>query len=346
MTPAASLRATSGDDAVGRAAALALAPLDRARRALFAAAGPRAAAWVANREQRVALVGAVVVLGALVTTAALPLWSLALGPVVLGVPHLLADVRYLWARPKLHRRAAAWLAIAAPIAVAAFTGRSVFGFAAIVGAAAIARNASLSKRVAIALVGAALVIAALLSRRVTDLAFAHLHNLVAVVLFWAWRPRAGKAHAVPLALFAAVSIAIALGCVSPLVGSGPGSWASHVGTLAPFAGPEVGLRLVLLYAFAQSVHYGVWLRLVPEEDRPREAPRPFASSFRALRADVGLPVIVATATLALGLALWAAFDLVAARNGYLRFAGFHGQLELAAAALLFLERRVACSAGS
>jgi hypothetical protein len=87
------------------------------------------------------------------------------------------------------------------------------------------------------------------------------------------------------------------------------------------------------------VHYGVWLRLVPEEDRPREAPRPFASSFRALRDDLGLVVLGAAILAAVGLAAWAAFDVLAARAGYLRFANFHGQLELAAAALFALEGR-------
>ncbi|XXF76315.1 hypothetical protein P2318_25100 [Myxococcaceae bacterium GXIMD 01537] len=41
---------------------------------------------------------------AFLLTVGAPLWSLALGPVLLGVPHLLSDVRYLVVRPGLHRR--------------------------------------------------------------------------------------------------------------------------------------------------------------------------------------------------------------------------------------------------
>jgi hypothetical protein len=319
-----------------------LAPIDRVRRAAFAAAGPRVAAWLVDRERRVALYGVVVVLGALALTGLAPLWSLAFGPLVLGVPHLLADVRYLWVRPGFHRRASVWIAVGAPLVLGALTGRTAWGFAACLGAVAIARAASPWRRAGIAALAALLLVVAVTHRHAVDLAFAHAHNLVALALWWAWRPRTRRVHAIPLALFAVAAVAIALGALAPLAAfaaTGPGSWSAHVATLAPFATPAVGVRLVLLFAFAQSVHYGVWLRLVPEEDRPREAPRPFASSFRALRDDLGPVLLVVAAVLGVALAAWAAFDVVAARAGYLRFANFHGQLELAAAALFALEGR-------
>jgi hypothetical protein len=200
----------------------------------------------------------------------------------------------------------------------------------------------LGRRLGVAAIAGLLLVLASTHRHALDLAFAHAHNLVALALWWAWRPRARRVHAIPLALFGAASIAVLSGALAPLATfaqAGPGSWAAHVATLAPFATPAVGIRLVLLFAFAQSVHYGVWLRLVPEEDRPRQAPRPFASSFRALRDDLGLVVLVIAVALAVLLAAWAALDVAAARAGYLRFANFHGQLELAAAALFALEGR-------
>jgi hypothetical protein len=98
------------------------------------------------------------------------------------------------------------------------------------------------------------------------------------------------------------------------------------------------MRLLVLYAFAQSVHYVVWLRLLPEDARRSPTPRSFAQSYRALRADVGsLAIWLATLT-ALALAVWAAFDVGRARNGYIQLAFFHGYLELAAGALLWAER--------
>jgi hypothetical protein len=97
--------------------------------------------------------------------------------------------------------------------------------------------------------------------------------------------------------------------------------------------------LVLLFGFAQAVHYGVWLRLIPEEDRPQPTPRTFASSFRALRQDLGPWLLGAGAAFATGLAMWAMIDLAQARAGYLRMALFHGYVEVAAAAFLFVEGR-------
>ena len=112
----------------------------------------------------------------------------------------------------------------------------------------------------------------------------------------------------------------------------------HERSLAPFAGDTWGVRLVLFYAFAQSLHYAVWLRMVPEEDRSKSAPRPFVQSYRAIVKDMGRPLVFLGAATTLAVAVWAVYDLAQARMGYLRFALFHGHLELAAAAWLWMER--------
>ena len=117
-------------------------------------------------------------------------------------------------------------------------------------------------------------------------------------------------------------------------GLGHGLFA-HAAILAPFASPRWAARWVALFAFAQSVHYAMWLRLIPEDARPRRAPRPFRASYRALREDLGAIALALLALATLVFAVWAAFDLIAARDGYLRAAIGHGHLELAAGALLF-----------
>jgi hypothetical protein len=322
-----------------------LAPADGARRQLLRALGPRVGTFAANREARVCLMAIVVVLGALASTAAIPLWMLALGPIVLGVPHIVSDVRYLVVRPGYHRRPEVWLLAAAPLAVGAVTGRLTWGFVGAAGALIAARTTPRRRALGLAL---AVPLAILTWRFVgwSELVFAHLHNFMGVALWWAWRPRATRLHWIPLALFAAVSAALLLGAVDPVLrgsaSAGPAgatTMAGHLAALAPFAGPTLGARLVLLYAFAQSVHYGVWLRLIPEEDRPRPAPRGFASSYTALRADLGALPLLVFGALAVALAAWATRDLAVARAGYLRFAVVHGQLEFAAAALLWAEAR-------
>jgi hypothetical protein len=47
--------------------------------------------------------------------------------------------------------------------------------------------------------------------------------------------------------------------------------------------------------------------------------------------------LIVTLIVALGTAIWALFDLMEAQIGYLRVVRFHGMLELAAAALIWVE---------
>jgi hypothetical protein len=324
-----------------------LAPADAVRRRALMALGPYAGTWAAHREARVAALGSVAVLTSLACASLVPLWMLALGPIVLGVPHILGDVRYLWVRPGYHRRALVWLVAGAPLLAGAITAKVAWGLAAAAGALLIARTTPRKRWLGLAVVAP---LAALSIRYAgwAELVFAHLHNAVGVALWWAWRPRRTRLHWIPLTLFVAASAALLAGAAAPVLRWTGGlhapstgtSMGEHLAALAPFARPGLGVRLVLLFAFAQAVHYAVWLRLVPEEDRARPAPRTFAGTYRALRADFGLGPLVAAAAMATAVATWACVDLAGARTGYFRFASFHGQLELAAAALLWAEGRI------
>ena len=79
-------------------------PLDRWRRAMYRAGVPWLGPWIRDRHVRAGLHGPSVVVVSLLLAVVAPLYLLAVGPLVLGVPHLLADVRYLVVRPRLHRR--------------------------------------------------------------------------------------------------------------------------------------------------------------------------------------------------------------------------------------------------
>jgi len=142
---------------------------------------------------------------------------------------------------------------------------------------------------------------------------------------------------VPLAVFVACALLLLFGAATPNVASYPSDIAE---AMVPEGWSAVGARLIALFAFAQAVHYSVWLRLVPEEDRERSTPRPWAASFRALLADVGPWLVAASACAAIAIAIYALTDLAAARTLYLRAVVFHGHLEVAALALLFVERRL------
>ena len=321
-----------------------LAPLDRARSALLRLLAPRARLLVVSRDHRVALVGSCLMVTALLSTSALPLWFLALGPIVWGIPHIVSDLRYLVARPGFHRRP--WV-LAAMLAGNVGAG---FGFGrrgGLVGAAGVllVARASLPRRaLGLAVVGALFAVAQW-AGPMADLVFAHGHNAVGVGLWWAWRRREGKLHWIPLALFAGGCALILSGALAPLAAHTGGFVApwTHLSArtlaagLSPTPWGPMARRVLVLYAFAQSVHYVVWLRLVPEDDRPSPTPRSYLQSFRALRADVGALVLWAALLGALALAVWAATNVGAARNGYIQMAFFHGYLELAAAALLWAE---------
>ena len=320
-----------------------LSPLDRARCLWLKALGPVARVLVRRRELRVTAAGFGVVTFAMAATLMSPFWLLALGPVLLGVPHLVADLRYLVFRPGLHLRRALWLPVGVPLLLAGAGFHPVYaGLVACAGMAFLARGTLARKTAALGVTGA-LTAGAWAAGASAALIMAHLHNFIAVLLWWCWRPRhGGRQLAVPF-LFLLGSVLLFTGVLQPWAmgfawqpaGLGP---EYHLSFLAPGVAEPWALRLVLLFAFAQSVHYGVWLRLIPEDDRPQATPRTFRASARALRTDLGLPLLLGGVALSLVVGLWATVDLAVAREGYLRMALFHGYLELVAAAWLFIER--------
>jgi hypothetical protein len=332
-------------DAISRSEAAVgwLAPVDRLRCQVLKALGPMARVLVRRRELRVAVAGCGVLMVSLVGVLGAPFWLLALGPVVLGVPHLVADLRYLVVRPGLHRRRGLWLPVGGPLLLAAVGWHSMAaGLVACAAMALLARGPMARKGVAVLATGA-VAAGVVVTGPAASLIFAHLHNVIAVVLWWLWRPRTTLWPWLMPSIFSVLSLLLLVGALEPWArglawqpaGLGPDHQLSF---LAPGVPDPWALRLVLLFAFAQSVHYGVWLRLIPEDDRTRPTPRTFQATARALRSEFGWPALTVAVVLAAGIALWATFDLVAARENYLRMALFHGYLELVALVWLFIER--------
>ncbi|MEW5742283.1 MAG: hypothetical protein AB1938_25425 [Myxococcota bacterium] len=322
-----------------------LAPLDALRAGLYRALAPWLAPLYADRARRVAWMGAVSACTSFALVLAAPLWVLALGPVLLGVPHLVADLRYLVVKPGLHRRVAPASFAAACLLAVGFGAPAVVGLFAMVPAVFAAR-ADVWKKALGLTVWLVLSVCAWRDEYAFLLAFLHGHNLLALALWWRLRRRDGRATwTVVLVLAGAAALLAGLGdgVITALGGfTAPGAgtdFTELVASMAPHAEPTLALHLVLSFAFLQSVHYALWLRLIPEDARERPAPRPFRASLHALREDFGTPFLLAAGAAALGIAVWGAFDLPGARLGYLRLATFHGYLELAAAAWLWLEGR-------
>jgi hypothetical protein len=328
-----------------------LAPADRVRSRLLRFLAPRARSLVVARDRRVALAASCLLLCALVSSSVVPMWLLALGPIVWGVPHIVSDVRYLVARPGYHRRPWVMAAIGAGI-VASGLGFGLRGALAGAGGALLFSRATAARRaIGLAVLGGLLAVAQW-AGFFADLVFAHAHNVVGVLLWWAWRRRETRLHWLPLLIFAGGGAIILAGLTEPIVGRTHGLVAPWTGLtarslawgLSPTPDGPIAARLLMLYAFWQAAHYVVWLRLIPEDDRPSPTPRSYLQSYRALRADVGSVVLWIAMLSAIAVAAWAAVNVGQARNGYIQLAFFHGYLELAAAALLWGEGRLAWDA--
>ena len=331
-------------DALDRVAHRVLAPLDGLRAELLRAFGRTLAPLLSDRARRVTTLGGVSVVVAFAMTLWMPLVLLALGPIVLGVPHLVADMRYLVVRRGLHRRAPVMFLVVLPLVASFFVPTLELAGLATFGAALAARGSAL-RRGLVACIGLGIGFVGLRTGYGADVVFAHLHNVIAIALWWWIRPR-DHMHAffVPALVLVLATVLVFFG-TTLLTASAFTTFASVLPfsdmatTLSPFDDPQLAEIFVLLFAFGQAVHYAVWLRLMPEDARARRAPRGYTSSYASLRSELGAMSIVVATTLTFFVIAWAMHDVTAARDGYLRFALFHGPLEVALAGLAFAEAR-------
>jgi len=333
---------------VDRAVLAAIKPVDGLRNQLLRTFARPIKPLIARRELRVAVLGGLSLMLAFALTLTVPLWLLTIGPLVLGVPHLLADLRYLIIRPGLHRRCGFLLLVGVPLLATLVMPHLWIGLLSVAGAALLARVSwSLRSRVAVLALAMAAGTAALGGW--ASLLFAHAHNGLALVLWWQWRAARPRVQWWIPALFGFGIITLAVAGDAAVFHFGslepPGLGLdvdSLAWGLAPWqAGPEWTIRLLLIFAFAQATHYAIWTRLIPDDARPRPGLRSFAGSYRALIADCGRPLIIAAVLIAGGLAVWTLIEPAIARNAYLQLALFHGPMELAVALLWMLEGRAA-----
>ncbi len=300
-----------------------------------------------DRDLRVAALATAGIVVSMSLALIVPAAAFALGPLVLGVPHLLADVRYLVVRPGLQKRWPLVLLVFVPLAFVWLHPWARVGLLPVLGAVLAARAAPLKKVIAL---GCFFAVYALAWRFpvASTYVILHLHNVVAVALY-AWLfARTGRNAWLTVLLFAMGSGAILLGACDSLLFR-PGAWITFSSgaslnemawQLAPFQGAksaQLALRFTAFFVFAQSVHYVVWLRLIPDDARERPGLRSFASSFRALEAEVGKWLLRGAVALSLIFLVFGAVHLDRARLSYLSMASFHGYLEFAIAALLILE---------
>ncbi len=266
------------------------------------------------------MVAPLLVAAAVAATLASPLWLLLLAPIVLGTPHLAADLRYLVLRGPL--RGTAGLAIG--LLLAAMTLLRAAGafeprLEVALGCAAVAVAARRAWLV--------LAIPAIAYPQATILILLHGHNAIALAIWLRWTrggPARGRGRVIALALAATVAIA-AGACDAWIPHAGPLDARALARTLAPGLGPTAAGRIVLLYALWQALHYVAWLWLIPRSRRT-------GTTLRHDFGRAGLAMIAATAIAVPVLAVVG--DAARVRDVYLSLVVFHAWLELAVIARL------------
>jgi hypothetical protein len=320
--------------------------LDRARGRLLGVVGrwPAAQALARGRGLRLCVVAVFGVSLSWLGVVLAPVLMLALSPIAFGVPHVAADVRYLMLRRATIAPRARLPLLAAAIAC---TGAAASGNLALMGASGwlgVAAAAALAdgppaRRLVVAAVAAALGAVSLALPYAAALLMAQGHNFIAVALaLWLVRDKM-RAPWLPALAFAAGCAAIASGLLDGALAAAFARAPSRLAAATPLgvvpadASSTASLRWLGLFAFAQAIHYAVWLRLVPDGERAGEKPIGYRRSLALYRHDFGraaLPVVA----LALAVPLFAAISLVRTRSAYFSLAAFHGYLELAFVASL------------
>jgi hypothetical protein len=333
------------------------APLDGVRRAaltrVFRNRPVRFA--LSSRDRRIAWIVCIHACLAFTLTMLFSAPLLVLLPLLLGVPHVVADLRYLVLRRIAEPRARAWIIAGC----AALMGVNVFGLLSprfdvaraeitlgtvVVGAAGLVAFASNPRAWAsrdtargILVIGTVAILGwtARLHPRDALVLLIHLHNAIALVA-WLWLFRARvRSVLLPLAVVSTAAALLAGGAFVPAalrIGVWQGFGTNLLvaaDVLAPGVPGTLGVGLALSFIFMQSVHYLVWLVLIPSDERLSGGSVSFRRSFRDLVADLG----ALGAALAVGAwALVLCFGAVApfrTRNTYLAIASFHVWLELA-----------------
>lgn len=260
---------------------------------------------------------------------AIPATVLLVGPLVFGAPHVISELRVLAQRLQITRLSL--VLVLAPLAILILlrigeqfgwdrpaSSDVVLGCAALC-VAALVRPGDRSDRVARLLMVMGFSVFALYDTRLTTLLLAHLHNFFAVVFLIAWSRSRGGLREQSTLLIGVAAVLLVL-CVAPVPSAPPAFVTGLRIALAPGLSVDVGYKLVLVYAFAQLLHYVIWLvwmpRLVPAGvGRNAAAPGWFAAAL------IGVALVFPMIAM-LG-------DPVAFRDQYLALSSFHGWLELA-----------------
>ncbi len=279
---------------------------------------------------------------AALATLTLPLFVVVWATLILGAPHILADIEYLVLRPKLHHDKIIFaITVATLILATAFWGVR----ASLIGAMILVcvSRGEVMRKIGMMFVLAGLGVAAFLNPRFADFIFVYAHNFIALLIWWLWIPnRRDETRWVPV-LYGACLTALmilpvlpwSLGALLPALDS-----SQVMSSLAPSLDHQTITRWVRLFCFTQSVHFLSWLYLIPQAENPLSS---FVTRLKSTWRVCGTLLILLTLAASVGLSVWGLTSPHEARLAYLRVAGFHGHLELLLLSLFFARGRVHAS---
>lgn len=341
----------------------ALGPFDAARRVCLAqlVRSPAMRSLFLRRDRRVAatlLLHAIVAwLGAIFC----PVLLLLAGPVLVGIPHLAADLRHLIVRRRWPSRlqGVGWGAFALLAAVPAMglgdrmvtrvsvgvtLGASVLGMVLLpIPRVPAPRDVAARPRWRFALAATGLCVfgvSGLLDPDRLRLVLVHAHNLVPWVVVAIVAPTARRALLYPAAFVGALALSLVTGMASsltlanPLAAALPSSVLVWADTLAPGLSVARAVGWTSAYAFLQSSHYALWLVAIPELERPRPGATTLQTRARLYVEDcgwAGTGLVVLGSLALVGFACATSWSR--ATHTYLAWAGFHAYAELALLAL-------------
>jgi hypothetical protein len=270
----------------------------------------------------------------------MPATVLLMGPLIFGAPHVMSEMRLLAQRVQIRRFSLMLiltpLAILILLRIAEQLGMDrpansdvVLGCAALC-VAALVRPGDGRDRFARLLVVSGISVFALYDTRLTTLLLAHLHNLIAVVFLFAWSRSIGDVRRLSGLMIGVAAAVAALGMDT--VPTDPSAFITDLRmALAPGLSAELGYKLILVYAFAQLLHYVIWLVWMPRL-ATADATRGVAGPAWLAAVLIGIALLLPMIAM-LG-------NPIALRDQYLALASFHGWLELAVLAYCGLRPHV------
>ncbi len=284
-----------------------------------------------------------------------PLFALWLGAALFGVPHVVSGVRHVAVRRKVERATLVLTVAAAGVGIAQLAGFGATGdvaaraFIALFGSAAlvelVAARPRASRAAPLAIAIAACIGVGLARPTLALLALAHLHAVGSIAYAAVVAHRRGISLGPVVAVAALVAVIALGGGLDPLFPErlvAPRSAATSIAleaagvALDGVSGIELR-RALFVYAFGQSLHFAMWLRVVPEADRETRVPWTFRRALVALRSDFGRLTLPLAGLCALSIPVLV-LGGGAARESYFALTYFHFGLEAAALVRLLARR--------